>query len=63
MNNQNNKTAYANHNIEKRFWKQPKLFMVLFSLSGLFPKASMQTSYETLPESLKKNSFRQVRKN
>lgn len=63
MNNQNNKTACANHNIEKRFLKQQKLFMVLFSLSRPFPKASMQTSYETLPESLKEKLIRQVRKN
>lgn len=36
MNIQNNELSHKN--IEKRFWKQPKLFIVLFSLSGLFRK-------------------------
>ena len=53
MNNQNNKTAYANHNIEKRFLETAETFHGTFQSFRPFPKASMQTSYETLPESLK----------
>ena len=53
MNNQNNKTAYANHNIEKRFLEAAETFHGTFQSFRPFPKASMQTSYETLPESLK----------
>ena len=53
MNNQNNKTACANHNIEKRFLETAETFHGTFQSFRPFPKASMQTSYETLPESLK----------
>ena len=45
MNNQNNKTAYANHNIEKRFLETAETFHGTFQSFRPFPKASMQTSY------------------
>ena len=48
MNNQNNKTACANHNIEKRFLETAETFHGTFQSFRPFPKASMQTSYETL---------------
>ena len=39
MNNQNNKTAYANHNIEKRFLETAETFHGTFQSFRPFPKA------------------------
>lgn len=51
MNIQNNELSHKN--IEKRFLETAETFHRTFQSFRPFPKASMQTSYETLPESLK----------